>query len=124
MENRVVAMVLSLMCAGVLIGSCSKDNSPNSPPQQSAPSLKTTASSVSVTSGQVQNVTISGGTPAYSISSPPNAALASASLENARNDTITLVIVGGVSTATGSSAVVVRDNSSTPKQVSISIVKQ
>ncbi|MEO8166997.1 MAG: hypothetical protein ABI623_02030 [bacterium] len=102
---------------------CSK-NEPATEPAPAGPTLTVSRNSVQLGSGETQSVIIGGGTPAYTITTIPNALLASARLENATADSTTLIITGAVSSATGTTPVAIRDNSTTPKQVSISITKR
>lgn len=119
MMKRILAVLICAVSMVLGISSCSKDDSTSAPPQTSA-TLK--ANTASVVLGGTQSVTISGGTPAYFISSQPNIALAAARLDSANRDTAFLVIAP-VATATGSTAVTVKDNSSPQRQVSILISK-
>lgn len=118
MKKRV--LVLCTIC--FLIG-CSKDESTNTQSPGSA-TLSASSNSVQVGSGETQNVVISGGTPTYTIATLPNSSLASTRLDNANRDTTTLVITGAVGSATGTTPVVIRDNSATAKQISVSITKR
>jgi hypothetical protein len=110
-------------CLIVLIGSCAKDEGQptgSSPP----PGLLLTATPAAVTlqNNQSQNVTITNGMHPYNITQQPSGSLATAHFVNASLDTAVLVITG-VSTATGSTSVIVRDASTPQKGVTVAIIK-
>lgn len=69
-----------------------------------------------------QSVTISTGTEPYSIFQPPAPGLATAQFVDPNLSTAVLVITG-VSTATGSTSVIVRDASTPPRSVTVGISK-
>ena len=101
---------------------CSKNSSsPTQPPSSTPPpSLNAAPSSVALGAGGSQDVTVSGGKPPYAIASPPNAN-ATAQLQNA-DSASAIVHITGVSIASVSTSVVIRDNTaSSPKSVSIPI---
>lgn len=110
-----------LVTLGVLAGSCSKDQGTTAP-TPTGPALIATPPGVSVSGTGSQNVTITAGTHPYTIVQQPNPGLATAQFVNANLDTAILTITG-VSTATGSTAVVVRDASSPQRSVTIGITK-
>ena len=123
---RRFALRLFLPAALMLgIGACSKDSSaPPTYPQQTytppASGLTAAPLSVSLGIGGVQHVSVSGGTPPYSISAGPNAT-AMAVLANADSNTADLKITGA-SVDYYSTSVTVKDNTTTaPKTVSVSI---
>ncbi|MBM2839584.1 MAG: hypothetical protein HW412_112 [Bacteroidetes bacterium] len=121
MAKHYVWITMGLLCLGALIGSCKKDEGqPTSTPP--GPLLNANVPGVIVSSGTSQNVTITGGTYPYTAQSA-NPGLATASFVNANVDTAILVITG-VSTATGGTSVVVRDASTPQKSVSIGVTKQ
>jgi hypothetical protein len=121
--SRSLVRVVAIVIAGTaVISSCKKDESSTGTQGTPGPTLSASAASVTVGGGQQANVTISGGTNPYAIGVPPNPAIASAQFVNANLDTAVLIITG-VTTATGSTAVVVRDASTPQKSVAISIVK-
>jgi hypothetical protein len=106
-----------------VIGSigCSKDSgSPTQSQQTQNPSTLLTAvpASASVGVGTFQIISISGGKPPYSIASPPNA-IATAVLSHP-DSIIASVTITGVTVATASTAVTIRD-SIAAKSVTISI---
>jgi hypothetical protein len=120
---RRIALRLFLPAA-LLLGAagCSKDSStgPTQPQVTVTPRLSAVPPTVSVGIGGVQHVSVSGGTPPYSIASGPSL-IASAALSNA-DSSIAVLQIMGVTTASVPTAVTVKDNSpSTPKTVSISI---
>ena len=78
--------------------------------------------SVTLVGTTPQNVTISTGIHPYSIFQQPAPGLATAQFVNANLDTVVLVITG-VSTATGATSVVVRDASTPPRSVTVGIAK-
>jgi hypothetical protein len=119
MPTRWTILAVLIMIFFVVAIDCSKDNSPTQPPQAPAAQLIAAPPSVTVSVGGSQSVTISGGTPPYAISSPPGA-IATAQLVNPDSTMATLQITG-VSVASVSTAVTVRDNSSSAKVVGIPI---
>ena len=84
--------------------------------------LTTSAPAVTLSGTTPQNVTISTGIPPYVISQPPSASLATAHFVDVNVDTAVLVITG-VSTATGSTSVVVKDASNPQRSVAVAITK-
>jgi hypothetical protein len=124
---RRFALRLLLPAALMLgIGACSKDSSgPPTYPQQTytppASGLTAAPLSVSLGVGGVQHVSVSGGTPPYSISVGPNAT-ATAVLVNPDSSVADLKITGA-SVDYYSTVVTVRDNTTAaPKTVSVSIM--
>jgi hypothetical protein len=124
MTRNQVLVVLGMSCVGMTTLSCKRDESPVAPGYQpTQQGLSAVPSTVSVSSSQSRNVSISGGIQPYAIVQAPSASLASATIVDANRDTIVLSI-SGVTTATGSTAVVVRDATTPqPKSVSIAITK-
>ena len=115
--------ITCLVILGLLAGSCSKDSGTNAPPPQpSGPSLTAAPPGVTLVGTTPHSVTITAGLHPYTIAVQPNPALVTAQFVNANIDTAVLVITG-VSTATGSTSVVVRDASSPQKSVTIGISK-
>ncbi len=101
---------------------CSKSSSsPTQPPYSTPPpSLNAAPPSVTVGAGTSQDVTVSGGMPPYTISTPPSSN-ATAQLQNA-DSASAIVHITGVTVASVSTSVVIRDNTvSSPKSVSIPI---
>jgi len=105
-------------CGVLIISSCSDTGNPVTPPGL------LTASPASVTlsaANTTDSVTITGGTPLYTITTPPNSAIATAQLFN---DTIAQAILAitRVGTATGPTAVTIKDASPPPgKQVTVPV---
>jgi hypothetical protein len=111
-----MVVIAALVIATV---SCSKNSSPTQVQQQTTTSqLTAVPASASVGVGTSQIVAISGGTPPYSIASGPSA-IATAVLSHPDSLVATLTITG-VTVATASTAVTVRD-SVAAKSVTISI---
>lgn len=103
--------------------SCSKDETPSSSQQQQAGSLRAEPSSVTVSTNQTRTVAVSAGVPPYLIASAPSPNLATAQFVNASLDTSVLSITG-VSVATGSTSVRIKDSSPSPeKEITIQISK-
>ena len=123
MRGYHVLTAVCLVVLGVLIGSCSKDQG-TSAPTPTVPSATLTANPPGVTlvGTTPQNVTITAGLHPYTIAQQPSPNLATAQFVNANLDTAVLVITG-VSTATGSTSVVVRDASTLQRSVVVGIVK-
>jgi hypothetical protein len=118
-QNRSL-LAAGVVCLAVLIGSCKKDEGqPTGSSTPQGPLLTATPAGVTVQTNRLQNVTITGGVRPYSIFQQPNVSLATAQFVNANLDTVVLVITG-VSTATGSTSVLVRDASS-PQQKSVAV---
>ncbi len=113
-----------LLVMGIVITGCKKDYSSVAPPDQPAPQgLTATPSSVSVSSSQSQTVIVRGGVHPYVIAQAPASTLAQATIVDAGRDTIT-VTISGVSVATGSTSVVIRDGTTPqPKSVAVGITK-
>ncbi len=122
MRRSHVFFTACLIVLGVLAGSCSKDQGSTAPPTQSGPQLTATPPGVALAGTTPQNVTITGGAHPYTIAQAPAPGLATAQFVNANVDTAVLVITG-VSTATGSTSVVVRDASSPQRSVTVGISK-
>lgn len=116
------AYMAVLLCLVVLIGSCKRDESQPTTPAPQGAQLTAVPPGVTVGLSQSQNVTISNGTYPYAVAQPPNGNLATAQFINANLDTAVLVITG-VSTATGSTVVVLRDASTPQKAVTVGILK-
>lgn len=116
-----VACFAIVLC--IVAGNCSNNSSPTQPQQQNpppAPLLTAVPPSASVTAGGEQNISISGGVPPYGILSPPNS-IAAAQLVNPDSLIATLQITG-VTVASVSTAVTVKDNSTpSPKVVTVPI---
>lgn len=121
MRRYHVLFVAVLVTLGVLVESCSKDQGTTAP-TPTGPALTATPPGVSLAGTTPQNVTITAGTHPYTIVQQPSPGLATAQFVNANLDTAILTITG-VSTATGSTSVVVRDASSPQKSVTIGITK-
>ncbi len=121
--SRIFSLVL---VAGITIVAlhCSKSSSPTQPPNTPAvPSLNATPSSATVSVGTSQNVSVSGGAPPYAISASPSA-IATAQILNA-DSAIAIIQITGVTVASVSTSVVIRDNTTTtPKSVTIPITVQ
>lgn len=121
MLRHYAVLAVGIISIGALIGSCKKDESqPTS--TSPGPLLNASVPGVIVSSGTSQNVTITAGMYPYTAQSA-NPGLATASFVNANVDTAILMITG-VSTATGGTSVVVRDASTPQKSVSIGVTKQ
>jgi hypothetical protein len=87
-----------------------------------SPGLIVSSNSVSVEPGDDKDVMISGGAVPYSIVEAPQATVASAQFVNPAVNPATLTITANASASPGSaSSVTVRDNSTPPRQVTISI---
>lgn len=89
------------------------------------PALVAVPSSVIVGSGEVRNVTISGGVPPYVIAEAPDAALVTASFADGGVTPATLVITGvTVGSPAGATSMKVKDSSPSPeREVRIPITK-
>ena len=121
MPRHFAVLAVGIVSIGVLVGSCKKDEGGTTAPIQTGPLLTAVPSGVSVGTNVSQNVTITGGTHPYTAASQ-NPGLATAQFVNANVDTAVLVITG-VSTATGPTSVVARDASTPQKSVSVSVTK-
>jgi len=88
----------------------------------SIPPLVANPPGVTIVGTSSQNVTISSGTHPYVILQQPNPGLASAHFVDPNLDAVVLTI-SGVSTASGSTAVIVRDASNPPRSVTVGISK-
>jgi len=120
--ERVVQLGVLMFLLTLALQSCSKDEAPSSSQQQGG-GLSASPSSVTVSTNQTRTTAISGGVAPYVIASAPSASLATAQLMNANLDTAILSITG-VSMATGSTSVRVRDSSPPPeRQVTVGIQK-
>ncbi len=118
MGKMVRAAVVMFAGAMVLAAGCSKSSSPMQPVV--GPQLNAVPTAVTVGIGTSQTVAISGGTPPYGISSSPSS-IATAQLSNADSATA-LVQITGVTVASVSTAVTIRDNSaSETKTVAVPI---
>jgi hypothetical protein len=118
MRGYYVVLAIGLIVAPVLMGSCKKEDSqPTGATTPPGPTLSSVPAGVTVGSSQAKNVTITGGTYPYAVTQLPSANLATAQFVNANLDTAVLVITG-VTTATGPTSVLVRD-ASTPQQKSV-----
>jgi hypothetical protein len=115
------SLAVGVACFCLLIGSCKKDESgPTATPTQTGPALTAAPPGVTVGTGGSQNVTITGGTHPYTAQSQ-NLNLASVQFTT-NADTATIMITG-VSTATGSTSVVVRDASTPTRAVAVGVTK-
>ena len=119
MRRHFAVLALGIVSIGVLVASCKKDEGGTTAP--TGPLLTAVPSGVTVGTNVSQNVTITGGTHPYTPMSQ-NQGLVTAQFVNANVDTAVLVITG-VSTATGSTSVVVRDASTPQKSVSVGVTK-
>ena len=113
--------IMCLVSLAVFVSSCKKDDATTAPTTQ-VPSLIASPSGVTLASSTSQNVTITSGVHPYIIAQQPNPSLATVQFVNANLDTAVLVITG-VSTATGSTSVVIRDASLPQRSVAIGITK-
>jgi hypothetical protein len=113
-----------LVLIGLLTHGCRKDNAVVAPVDQPVQQgLTASPASVSVSSSQSRNIVVSGGIQPYAIAQAPSSALAQATIADASRDTIT-VTISGVSVATGSTSVIIRDGSTPqPKTVTVGITK-
>ena len=113
-------ILLTVVVAAVVFGivSCSKNSSSPTQPQTSTSQLTAVPASVAVGMGTVQTVSISGGTPPYSVASAPSS-IVTAVLSNSQSMVATLTITG-VTVATASTSVTVRD-SAAAKAVTVPI---
>jgi len=117
MNRFIVALAV---CVGVLISSCkNEDSQPNA--TQQGPSLTATPAGVTIGAGGSQNVSITGGVHPYT-AQPQNPALTT--VQFVTNADTAVLMITGVTTATGTTSVIVRD-ASTPQQksVTVSVVK-
>lgn len=112
--------VVGLVILAALTGSCKKDEA--TAPAPTTPALTAAPPGVTVSGTTSQDVTIANGTHPYIISQQPISSLATAHFVDANLDTAVLVI-SGVSTATGSTSVVVKDASSPQRSVAVGITK-
>lgn len=123
MSMRGFFSIVVITALAAVAFNCSKSSSSPTQPTTSAPpppSLTAAPPSVSVGAGTSQDVTVSGGMPPYTIATPPGAN-ATAQLQNA-DSASAIVHITGVSIASVSTSVVIRDNTaSSPKSVSIPI---
>jgi len=124
MTSRRLDGLLFLIVATVLALNCSKSSSPTQPPPTSqTPQLTATPPSAIVGAGATTSVVVSGGNPPYAISSPPSS-IATAFLLNP-DSLIATIQITGVTVASVSTAVMVRDNTaSAPKTVTVPITVQ
>jgi hypothetical protein len=107
----------------VAAGGCKTNDAPTQPPTSPGPQLSAVPSSIRVAVGIAQNVTVSGGTPPYDIVSGPTA-IAAAVLFN-RDSLVATIQITGVSVASVSTAVTIRDASpSVAKTVRVPISVQ
>lgn len=113
--KRRTGLLLLVIALALVGGNCSNSNSPTQPPPPPTPELTVSPASAVVTVGGVQNVSVSGGTPPYAIQSQPSA-IATAQLLNPDSLVATLKITG-VSVASTSTSVTVRDNSPPPAKL-------
>ncbi len=121
MRGKWLGMVM-VVTAVVIVGlNCGHSDSPTAPsPTPSTPQLTAVPTAVSVAAGGTQNVVVSGGTPPYAIAASPGG-IASAQLINLDSVSTTLRITG-ITVASASTAVTVRDNTPTaPKTVTVPI---
>ena len=109
-----VPAVLALLFLAL---NCMKSSSPMQPAL--GPQLDAIPASVIVHVGTSQTVTISGGTPPYGIETPPGP-IATALLTNADSASASIQITG-VTVASVSTAVVIKDSSAVTKTVDIPI---
>ena len=131
-EERVVMKASRIFSLALVVSvtvfalHCSKSSSsPTQPmtPTPPPPSLIAVPTSASITVGATENVTVSGGTPPYLISSAPGS-IATASILNP-DSVATFIHITGVTVSSVSTAVVIRDNSNpTPRTVSVPIIVQ
>ncbi len=120
MNRYYASVVIGLVCLSVLIGSCKDEGQPNSPSTPAGSLLTATPAGVTVGAGGSQNVTITGGTHPYT-AQPQNPGLASAQVIT--NADTAVIMITGVSTATGSTSVIVRDASTPQKSATVGVNK-
>lgn len=110
---------------GLAIVGCSDagDGSTQPPPGGGGGGLTAQPSTVTVSNGVTVNVQISGGTTPYVIDDPPNSSLATAMFVNP-NVTPAVLNITGVSTASGTTSVKVKDSTPSPeREVRVTIIK-
>lgn len=123
---KLIGMATAVLLAVLLVAGCTdRGEDPPSQPPPAPGALTATPASVTVGPGQAVNVTISGGTPPYAIDDPPDAAFATAALQNPAAEPATLVITGvTVASAAGSTSVKVKDSAPSPEnEVRVQITK-
>ncbi len=108
MTRRWGLLILLVVGTTIVAIECNKNNSPTQPQQTPGPQLNAVPSSALVGAGGSENIAVSGGIPPYSIASPPGS-IATAQLLNPDSIVTTLKITG-VSVASVSTAVVIRDS--------------
>ncbi len=107
-KTRTLIIVLAALTAVIGVH-CNNSSSPMQP-QQLGPQLTAVPPSVTVGSGGTQLVSVSGGIPPYSIASAPSS-IATAQLVNP-DSVATTVKITGVTVASVSTAVTIRDSAS------------
>ena len=121
MTRRWIALVFVIGLAAMVYSACSKNSSPTQPQQQTTVTqLVAAPPSVTVGAGISMDVAVSGGSPPYSLTSAPSA-IATAQLSNP-DSAISYVHITGVTVATASTSVTIKDNSAaTARAVTIPI---
>jgi hypothetical protein len=123
MSRSILLCLVGIATVCLVLQSCKRDDGITGPNTPTGPSLTASPSGVSVSSGQTRNVLIYGGTNPYSITQTSNQSLATAQISNPAQDTIVVVISGAITTATGSTSIVVKDASMPQKSVTVGITK-
>jgi hypothetical protein len=121
MNRRWIVLVFVIGMTAMVYSACSKNSSPTQPQQQpTVTKLVAAPPSVTVGAGISMDVAVSGGTPPYSVTTAPSA-IATAQLLNP-DSAISIIHITGVSVATASTAVTIKDNSAaSAKTVTIPI---
>ncbi len=121
MTRRWIILVFAIGMAAMVYSACSKNSSPTQPQQQTTVTqLVAAPPSVTVGAGISEDVAVGGGTPPYSVTTAPSA-IATAQLLYP-DSAVSYVHITGVTVATASTAVTIKDNSAaTAKTVTIPI---
>ncbi len=105
--NHLCKMVSLLVAVLALPLGCSKDEQPTTPPPPEISSAAFPGNAASLAPGGAPAVgALTGGTAPYSISTAPNAAVATAAISGTNSDTLTITPVG-----VGTDSVVIKDGS-------------